>query len=117
MRKVKNEHIKFYCALVLISQRLAIFRRMDQVYVVLPNSNNVNFWPLTSMSLRSLRSEYSLTTSLGLLADELCEGVDGALAAVLPLGHDAVAHVLQGRVLGDVEPRAQTDARKNNNEW
>ena len=51
---------------------------------------------------------------LGLLADELCEGVDGALAAVLPLGHDAVAHVLQGRVLGDVEPRAQTDARKNN---
>ena len=44
---------------------------------------------------------------LGLLADELGEGVDGALPAVLPLRHDPVPHVLQRRVLRDVEPRTQ----------
>ena len=44
---------------------------------------------------------------LGLLADKLGEGVDGALPAVLPLGHDPVPHVLQRRVLRDVEPRPQ----------
>ena len=34
--------------------------------------------------------------------DELGEGLDRVLAAVLPLGHDVAAHVLERRVLCDV---------------
>jgi hypothetical protein len=39
--------------------------------------------------------------------DEFEEGLDRPLASILALGEDAVAHVLERRVLGDVEPRAQ----------
>ena len=44
---------------------------------------------------------------LGLLLDELDKGLCRPLSAILPLSHDAVANVLQGGVLCDVETSAQ----------
>ena len=54
---------------------------------------------------------------LGLVLDELEEGVRGPLAAVLALGHHSVADVLQGGVLGNVEPGTEVAWKKRRSFW